>query len=86
MVMIMTSGVTRGSLPAMNPPWPTQGLGLWNKAYRYFKAALAISRERRELASLDDRMLKDIGLSRSLAEREVSRDFLDVPEHRIWQV
>lgn len=79
----MTSGVTRGSVPAMNPPWPTQGSGLWTTIVRYFVTALVVSRERRELASLDDRMLKDIGLSRSLAEREISRDFLDVPEHRV---
>lgn len=80
----MTSGVTRGSVPAINPPWPTQGSGLWTKVLRHFVAAVAVSRERRELAALDDRMLKDIGLSRSVAEREISRDFLDVPEHRVW--
>jgi uncharacterized protein YjiS (DUF1127 family) len=81
--MIMTSGVTRGSVPSINPPWPTQGKGLWTKAFRHFVAAVAVARERRELASLDDRMLKDIGLSRSVAEREIARDFLDIPEHRI---
>jgi uncharacterized protein YjiS (DUF1127 family) len=58
-------------------------MGLWTKAFRHFVAAVAVSRERRELASLDDRMLKDIGLSRSVAEREIARDFLDIPEHRI---
>ena len=28
-------------------------------------------------------MLKDIGLSRSLIEGEIRRDFFDVPAHRI---
>lgn len=82
----MTSGVTGGSVPTINPPWPTQASGLWTKAFLYFTAAVAVARERRELAALDDRMLKDIGLSRSVAEREVSRDFLDLPEHRVWRL
>ncbi|MGE0766227.1 MAG: DUF1127 domain-containing protein [Hyphomicrobiaceae bacterium] len=82
-VMIMTSGVTRGSVPAINPPWPTQASGTWKKAFRFFSTAVVVSRERRELAALDDRMLKDIGLSRSVAEREISREFFDVPEHRM---
>jgi uncharacterized protein YjiS (DUF1127 family) len=81
--MIMTSGLTRGSVPAIIPPWPTQALGLWTNAYRYVALVLAVARERRELAALDDRMLKDIGMSRSLVEREVVRRVLDVPEHRL---
>jgi len=82
----MKSGVTRGSVPAINPPWPTQGSALWTKAFRFFKTAVVVARERRDLAALDDRLLKDIGLSRSLAEREVARDFLDVPEYRVWRL
>lgn len=39
----------------------------------------AIARQRRELASMDDHMLRDIGLSRDEAEREASRSLWDVP-------
>ncbi|MEZ5817281.1 MAG: DUF1127 domain-containing protein [Hyphomicrobiaceae bacterium] len=81
--MIMTSGMTRGSVPAISPPWPAQTVSPWLKARRFLQAALSVAGERRRLAALDDRMLKDIGLSRSLAEREVARDFFDVPGHRI---
>ena len=41
-----------------------------------------VARERRQLAELDDRMLKDIGLGRSVAFREADRSFFDLPEHR----
>jgi uncharacterized protein YjiS (DUF1127 family) len=34
-----------------------------------------LARERRVLACVDDRMLKDIGLSRADAEREISKGF-----------
>ena len=44
--------------------------------------ALAVRRERRALASLNDRMLHDIGLSRSDVHREASRSLFDVPQDR----
>ena len=43
---------------------------------------LEVARERRCLAELDDRMLEDIGLSRSVACREVERPWFDVPLSR----
>lgn len=43
---------------------------------------LDLSRERRALAALDDRMLKDIGLNRASAAQEARRPFWDVPEER----
>ena len=41
-----------------------------------------IARERRDLEALDDHMLRDIGLSRSVANRETSRPWFDVPGSR----
>jgi uncharacterized protein YjiS (DUF1127 family) len=47
------------------------------------RAALVARRQRRALMALDERMLSDIGLSRSQAYCEASRKFLDLPErHR----
>jgi hypothetical protein len=81
--MIMTSGLSRGSVPAIRPSLQGHGQSVWAFAGWFLSAAISVYGERRRLAALDDRMLKDIGLSRSLAEREVSRDFFDVPRHRI---
>lgn len=41
-------------------------------------AMLAASRQRRELADLDDRTLHDIGVSRADVAREANRSFWDV--------
>ncbi len=38
-------------------------------------------RTRRALGSLDDHMLKDIGLTRWMAETEATRPFWDGPDH-----
>ncbi len=81
--MIMTSGLSRGSVPAIRSLLQSQRLGLWWYPSVFLWSAFSVYGERRRLATLDDRMLKDIGLSRSLAEREIGRDFLDVPRHRI---
>lgn len=42
---------------------------------------IAIRRQRRDLARLDDHALKDIGISRYEAEVESSRPAWDVPHH-----
>ncbi len=39
--------------------------------------AQTVARQRRELARLDDRMLRDIGLTRAQAEQETRRRFWD---------
>ena len=44
---------------------------------------IAVHKQRRELARLDDRALRDIGVSRYQAEIEAARPAWDVPHH--WQ-
>lgn len=43
---------------------------------------LALARERRQLARLDDTALSDLGLTRWQAEREARRPFWDGPDRR----
>lgn len=43
---------------------------------------LAIRRERRALARLDDAALRDIGISRAQARTESNRSLLDIPASR----
>jgi uncharacterized protein YjiS (DUF1127 family) len=41
-----------------------------------------IARERRSLRALDDRALRDLGLTRTDVEREALRPFWDIPSDR----
>ena len=52
------------------------------RAFGWIETAFQVNRERRDLARLDDRMLKDIGLDQGRAWREWSRDFTDLPKDR----
>lgn len=79
----MTSGHSGGSVPAIPRARGSMVARVWRRTAHLFEAALLVRSERQHLAALDDRLLKDIGLSRSLADREASREFFDVPEHRI---
>jgi len=45
------------------------------------RAAMALSKQRRSLADLDDALLKDIGLTREEALREAERPLWDAPRH-----
>lgn len=42
---------------------------------------IAVGKQRRDLARLDDRALEDIGVSRAQAESEAARPAWDVPHH-----
>lgn len=48
--------------------------------FSFATRAVQLQRQREALRRLDDRALKDIGLSRSDAEIEASRPFWDVPD------
>lgn len=79
----MAADISRGSVPAIHPGLGAAAVGGWARALCILRFAFVVAAERRHLAALDDRMLKDIGLSRSTAAREATRDFLDVPTGRI---
>ncbi len=49
---------------------------------RYALLALRVRAERRQLATLSDAALADMGISRADAEREAQRPLLDIPAHR----
>ncbi len=51
--------------------------------FALFAEMLRVRAERRRLMALDDRMLKDIGLSRSDAYAEASRAAFDLPSRRV---
>lgn len=79
----MSANISHGSVPSIRPVLVTPVAGAWAKAVRFVKVAWAVRAERHQLAALDDRMLKDIGVSRSVAENEYRRDFFDLPLGRM---
>ncbi|NIY78137.1 DUF1127 domain-containing protein [Celeribacter sp. HF31] len=50
-------------------------------AFGRLRSALALSKQRRTLASLDDAILKDIGLTREEALKESQRPVWDAPRN-----
>lgn len=54
--------------------------GLAGKLLARLRRWRQLSYERKLLASLDSRMLRDIGISRAEAERESARPFWDEPD------
>lgn len=79
MTRTMTTCQMTGTVPAIARSTQADRANLVNRAWLVY----AVWKERRALASLDDRALKDIGLSRADVEHEVSRNMLDVPGRRI---
>jgi len=62
---------------AATAPWSWIGV-LWRRVALW----RALARERRALATLDPRLLRDIGLDAGDAAREADRPFWDAPEGR----
>lgn len=60
------------SRPALRSSKPGLPLGRW----------LRVARERRRLAELDERALRDIGIDPASAAREAARPFWDLPKGR----
>jgi uncharacterized protein YjiS (DUF1127 family) len=54
-------------------------LGIFGHGLTLWRTAMRTRRERRALLALDDRMLSDIGLSRSQAYREATKSITDLP-------
>ncbi|HEX2841209.1 DUF1127 domain-containing protein [Hyphomicrobium sp.] len=52
------------------------------QAVTWLESVFRVARERRQLMTLDERALKDIGVSRADAEQEWSRPFWDLPDPR----
>lgn len=61
---------------------PIQPMSLARRFAARLMLALDVAKERRQLAALDPRLLKDIGLSESTAYRETRRSLFDVPSDR----
>ncbi|WP_374383843.1 DUF1127 domain-containing protein [Dongia sp.] len=73
--------MSRYKLPALSGPSlfgrPSSraAVGLSRRIVTYLFDCLDVYRQRRALEALDDRLLKDIGLTRCDVEAEVSRPF-----------
>ena len=68
-----------------NFPRPARRAGLGRHIVRFLRAfelALQVRRERQMLLGMDDRTLKDLGLS-GIAHAEANRPFWDVPLDRL---
>ena len=72
----LTFPIRTAAVPApRGTPLAAIAANLLNRALLW----LEVRRQRRQLQSLSDAMLRDIGLSRADAERESTRPFWDLP-------
>ena len=85
MKMLPTSEVIDDHVPALSAPQfyvRRMTYQTWLRVARNFLTCLDVARQRRQLLALDDRALKDIGISRTDALREANGFFWDIPEHQ----
>ncbi len=65
----------------LSPTGMTPSLREWvGHFFSYIQKCFDVARERRQLLSLDDEVLKDIGVSRADAVREAGRSFWNIDE------
>jgi uncharacterized protein YjiS (DUF1127 family) len=60
----------------------TRCLNYLRAKFRQFRLSAQIQAERKDLLRLDERALRDIGISRDDADRESGRSFGDIPVSR----
>ena len=75
----------RTSVPSIAhiPTRPTTGRARWTSLVKRVGVMWQVFKERDRLNSLDDRMLRDLGIDRSQVDNEVRRSFTDIPENRL---
>lgn len=75
----------RTSVPTVTrfPISQTSRRNIWTDVVVRLETMWQVYRERHALRSLDDRMLKDVGLDRGQVEAEAGKSFFDVPDQRI---
>ena len=80
MISRLTSGSNRGAMRLGSAAAPQAGIsweGSFARALVRIAAAHERHRQRRALAALDDRLLRDVGLSHQQADQEVAKPFWD---------
>ncbi len=85
MSLLPASDVIDDHVPALSEPQSTlrrTAYQRWRRVAHYFLTCLDVARQRRELLALDERALKDIGISRIDALREANASFWDIPEQQ----
>ena len=83
MIMHPTSKIIDNRFPALSaPPYYVRRRAnqKWQRVAHYFLTYLDVARQRRHLRALDERSLKDVGISRTDAFNEANRYFWDIPE------
>ena len=68
--------------PTKSQPGERSSPGRWARFLYALRVAFRVRRECRLLLGMDERMLKDLGLS-GIAHAEASRSFWDVPVDRL---
>ena len=74
----------RSSIPTVRQAVQPASAGLLSGLLNRLAVWLEVRRERRQLLSMSDYMLHDIGISRADAEGEGTRRFWDLPDHRYY--